>query len=324
MKVSLLGHFDEDHDEGVRIIGRELARQLDLAGIEVLTIDITRRDRWREIRKFQPDILHFVMSPTVAGLLAARLISLLNPKAKTVISAVHPYIPGWRILKWLRPDITLIQSFKSEMLFESVGFRSTFFPNGVDYTRFSPLLPEEKQKLKETYEFGEDDFIVLHLASLKEERNLGVFSSLQRSKNCQVLIIGREGENYDRGAVDELQDAGCKVWIKHFPNIEEIYKMADCYIFPTIEQTACIEAPLSVMEAMACNLPVITTPFGSLPWLFSEGDGLFFIESDEEIYHVLDLLQRRIITVKTREKVFPYSWDVIIPRLEEIYVSLLR
>ena len=63
--------------------------------------------------------------------------------------------------------------------------------------------------------------------------------------------------------------------------------MSDCYVFPTVHKKACIETPLSVLEAMACNLPIVSTRFGALPTIFNEGSGLFFTENVEHIPQIL-------------------------------------
>ena len=121
---------------------------------------------------------------------------------------------------------------------------------------------------------------------MTKERNLDVFKDIQNQDGNLVLIIGRQYENADKQVIDELEEAGCNVWIKHFPDIEEIYNLSDCYVFPTINKKACIEMPLSVMEAMACNLPVITTKFGALPRVFDQTDGLFFVDENKDIYKI--------------------------------------
>ena len=109
------------------------------------------------------------------------------------------------------------------------------------------------------------------MASMQKERNLDIFKTIQKDDGYQVVIVGRETEIADKQLMRELQEAGCLVWIKHFSNIEDIYNLADCYVFPTIQEKACIESPLSVLEAMACNLPVVTTRFGALASIFGEG-----------------------------------------------------
>ena len=139
-----------------------------------------------------------------------------------------------------------------------------------------------------------------------------------------MIVIGRENESIDKEVVSELQKSGCTVWIKHFPNIEEIYNLSDCYVFPVINKKACIEMPLSVLEAMACNLPVISTRFGALPRVFKEDGGLFFVEKDRDIINSLKEIKEGDIEIKTREKILPLSWENITKKLERIYNELLH
>jgi len=139
-----------------------------------------------------------------------------------------------------------------------------------------------------------------------------------------VLIVGRENEAADEKLMCELQEAGCLVWVRHFPRIEQIYQMSDCYVFPTIYKKACIETPLSVLEAMACNLPIITTRFGALPNIFNEGLGLFFAEKVEDIPGIVRDAKDDNPPVETRRKVLPYSWDHLTHNLIEIYEELLH
>jgi len=317
MKVCLVGHFTDNLDEGVRNVGKYIAKELKNREIEIKKINISSISEWEDIRHFRPDIIHFVLSPTLSGLIIAKFISCLYSKAKTIISASHPAIPNWRLLKLFKPDLTLVQSEESERVFKSVGYQTEFLPNGIDPNKFKPVDFRTKEKLRDKYGLPQDKFVVLHLASLKKERNLDVFRGVQRQGNF-VLILGRENEKIDEKVIKGLKDAGCTVWIKHFSAVEEIYNLADCYVFPTINKKACIEMPLSILEAMSCNLPVITTKFGALPRIFREGGGFMFIEKDEHLHKAIQAIKNGI-EVKTREKVLPYSWENVVKRLVKIY-----
>ncbi len=323
MRICLLGHFGDRLDEGVRNISRNIFKGLDEAGVDVIKLDISRPVQWKEIQRFEPDIIHFIIDPTPAGLFVSKLISSVHPGPKSIISAIHPAITPRNMYRMLRPDAILTQSSESEEIFSSLEFNSIFLPNGVDIDRFRPLGRGVKYEMRDMLGIGQDDFVVLHLASLKTERNLEVFCHLEDEPGCLVLIIGREHEPFEQDLVDTLRKAGCQVLIRHFPDVEVLYTIADCYVFPTINSRACIETPLSVIEAMACNLPVITTRFGSLPRLFSEGNGLFFAEDVTEIPDKLRLLQNQSITVSTRQMVLPYAWTTVIERLLKIYEEIL-
>jgi glycosyltransferase involved in cell wall biosynthesis len=82
--------------------------------------------------------------------------------------------------------------------------------------------------------------------------------------------------------------------------------------------------PLSVLEAMSCNLPVVTTRFGALPRAVESGDGVIFVESRDELVKGVESIQDSHTEVNTRDKVLCYSWENIEVRLEEIYRALVR
>lgn len=323
MKICLIGHFTDDLDEGVRIVGKCMAKELERFGIEIMKINISSVFSWKKISNFNPDVIHFVMSPTLMGLVIAKFISILHSNKKIIISAIHPSIPNWKLLRILKPDLVLVQSDESKKIFEYVGFRTKLLSNGVDINKFKPINIKLKHELRDKFGLPQNQFIILHLASLKKERNLNVFKKIQMQEGNQIVIIGRENEIADNQVISDLRDAGCIIWIKHFPKIEEIYNMSDCYIFPTINKKACIEMPLSVLESMACNSPVITTKFGGITKVFESGGGLFFTENIEDTYEAIDMIKTQKIEITTREKVLPYSWTNIIKRLELFYDELL-
>lgn len=81
--------------------------------------------------------------------------------------------------------------------------------------------------------------------------------------------------------------------------------------------------PLSVLEAMSCNLPVVTTKFGALPRIFKEGDGLIFVEKKEEFISAVEKIKSAGMSIKTRDNVLQYSWEKIAERMEGVYEELI-
>jgi glycosyltransferase involved in cell wall biosynthesis len=322
MKVCLVGHFSDELDEGLRNVAKSLGNALEENGVELEKLAISSFREWKSVQAFHPDIMHFVLTPTTRGVITAKLISNLYPEAKTVISAVHPSLVGARLLQPFKPDVVLVQSKQSDRLFKSFGCGTRFFPNGVDIEKFKPKSQEDIRRLRDEFGVPRQSFVVLHLASMRKQRNLDVFETIQRQEGYQVIVVARENEAGGKQLIRELQEAGCLVWRKHFPNIEDIYSMANCYVFPTIEAKGCIETPLSVLEAMACNLPVVTTRFGALPGLFNEGSGLFFAERVEQILGFTQVIQSGKARVDTRHLVSPYSWATLAADLIEIYEEL--
>ena len=77
-----------------------------------------------------------------------------------------------------------------------------------------------------------------------------------------------------------------------------------------------------MLEALACNLPVITAPYGALLELFEEGDGLYYARDSEGIFAAVKEVKQADSEIKTRQKVMLYSWVNIVSTLERIYGAL--
>ena len=138
------------------------------------------------------------------------------------------------------------------------------------------------------------------------------------------MIVGSTSTITDDELFKRLSDSGSIIFSDYIENIAEIYQCADFYIFPTTDEYNCIEMPLSVLEAMACNLPVISTKFGALTDFFSEGDGFYFFKSSNTIFdEVITLINKEPDEVKTREKVKQFFWNEIVKQIEHLYTKLL-
>ena len=321
MKICLVGHHDPRPDEGVRKITYHLGWELEKRH-PLMRASITELGCWRAIRSFQPDIIHFVLSPTIQGLIAAKLLSLAYRPAATVVSAPHPHLRSMgRLASWFRPDLLLVQAEDSERRFGSLGFKTQFLPNGVDTSRFVPVDPSTRERLRNKYEVDTGKFVILHVGALNRGRNLESMQSLQ-DDDVQVLVVGRASERGDPSLAGEMRGIGCLVWTEYLSNLEEVYALSDCYVFPTTSRRYCVEMPLSVMEAMSCNLPVVTTRFGALPRAFEAGGGLIFAEGEEDLAAGVDRVKAGL-RPNTRGKVLPLDWTSVVHHLERVYAALV-
>jgi glycosyltransferase involved in cell wall biosynthesis len=326
MKVSFVSHFSQTPDEGVRNTARAAFEAMS-KHCQVMNVDIGKPLAWRQIWSFRPDILHFILSPTVTGLVAAKAMALFYPEAKTIITACHPaglHLSAWGSL--FKPDLVLAQSPESQQKFLAGGMHAQLIPNGIDTAKYHPVSIPVKQSLRRKYKIKKDAFTILHVASVKKSRNLAILMHIARElPQSQVIIVGRRSEVRDEHLVNEILGSGCILWSEYFPNIEEIYALSDCYVFPTEDQLACIETPLSVLEAMSCGITVVSTRFGALKHMFNSGQGLIFVDSAGEILGAVNRIAKEAFPeVNTRALVEPYSWQYVSEKIMEIYMKIDR
>lgn len=327
MRICMLSDYTGIRDEGLRNIAfylsRELAKHHSILRLPIRELFL--RKTWRKIREFNPRIIHFVPGPTLKSFVIVRVLKTFCPQAKTVMSATIPALSNFskRFVPMLKPDLLLTQSNKSEKMFIHLGCRVHFLPNGVDISKFRPVDDRTKRTLRRKYGLDENRPLLLHVGSITKKRNILILNEMRRRNSIQILVVGSLSIPAEQEAQLSLVKGGCCVIREYIEKIEEVYSMADCYIFPTIDEIASVELPLSVMEAMACNLPIITTRFGALPRLFEEGDGLFYAKSLADFNRLLHKILEENVEVRTREKVMPYSWERVGEKLRQLYEEVL-
>jgi len=328
MKICIIGEHSPRPCEAMISTASYLVRELSKRH-EVLfknVRDIFVRDFWKDIRAFSPQIIHYIPGPSIISFAITKALSLYYRNAKIVMSALHPDLPLFSkiFIRLLKPDLILSQSYESEQMFTQLGCRTAFLPSGVNTEKFIPVSKAIKATLRKKYGFNKERFTVLHVGHFLKIRGLEIFGRVVSEDN-QVIIVGSPYGKPERGVWQKLEEMGCLVFRDYFENIEEIYALSDCFLFPTKDKLGSVEMPLSVIEAMSCNLPVISTKFGALPRVFEPGDGLIFVDDTNGFVSELEKLKNNSshIEVKTREKSLPFSWDKVTERLEEIYDGLL-
>lgn len=323
MRVCYLGPNSGNIDEGMKVTLVNLRNAIEQHGVSTLTLEPTScfgRTYWSELREFDPDIIHYVPGPSSKSLILGTMTKTVA-NASLVQSTPLPMLGavGKALLTVLKPDYAFVQSDRTEKLFQQKGVRTEFLPTGVDLKVFRPVNAEARDETRKKLGISDTKKIILHVGHLKRDRNIGIFKKVQQVENIQTLLIGSSTTETDENLTRELENAGCIVIDRYLPNIEQYYGAADVYMFPTTSQTDSIETPASVMEALACNLPVVSTLFGALPRLFDHtGDGIEFVEENQLVevtVHVANSDQ----AYDTRQLIEEYSWDRLAEQVIEIY-----
>lgn len=332
MQICLIGDFSPNLDEGYKNVSYYLAKELETR-LDLQKLDVKKVNTavfWKTALSLHPKIAHLIAQPTLMSLLFIIISRLIWKDAKTVLSSLRPerfFSSGMKLLneymlRLARPDLVLVQSHDAKEKFTRFGCRVEYLSNGVDINRFSPILKTDRSRLRAKYNLNPDLPIVLHVGHLQKSRNLESLIPLQ-AKQIQVIVAGSIYMGVDQSLIDRLEASGIRIFRGFQPNVEEIYQLADCYVFP-LEPGNSLSMPLSVLEAMACNLRVVSTRFKGLETAFTEGNGLKFINTPEDVSPVTLQMLFSEQRIQTRDKVQSFSWGNLASQLCNYYLELSK
>lgn len=185
----------------------------------------------------------------------------------------------WHLTRWYeamlynRSDMLLVPSREVKEIFEMANIKtgSSVVPLGVNIAQFCPSLSKEKAKR----EIGVNPkrLVVGFSGRIAREKDLFTLKEafdivLEKHPHVQLLIVGKGLP------LEEKRLAGRNVIMAGMINNVSPYLQAmDIFVLPSLTETS----SLATMEAMACGVPVISTPVGRIKeYLFPGFNGYFF------------------------------------------------
>jgi glycosyltransferase involved in cell wall biosynthesis len=303
--------------------------------------------RWRHLRKYDPNIIHFSQGMPLNLLGFADF--LFCPPSKRVVT-VHGDL-HWVLPEYVRNAnrLTILRTRYLERLV-SKGF--DYFIAVSESVKRSliryPGVPEDR--IKVIYEGVDTDlFRVIEQKgkdSFKKEKGLEYpyilhVSNYARKKNAQTLvnayvelkkqgikhrlvIAGRRWEQSDvRNLIEKLKINEDVIFLGGVPQEELnlLYNCADLFVFPSLHETF----GLPILEAMACGCPVITTNAFAMPEV--AGDAALLLDNPKDTSELCHKMHRLLTEqslraqLRTRglERVKQFSWEKCAKETLEVY-----
>jgi glycosyltransferase involved in cell wall biosynthesis len=204
--------------------------------------------------------------------------------------------------------------------------RVVYIPNGIDTGRFKPAVAREA---RERLGLPQDRPIVGTIAALRPEKNLGrlirAFAAVQSQVTGHLVIAG---EGPARGRlellVQELDLADHVTFLGHAPAPEIIYPAFDVFALSSDTE----QMPYSVLEAMACGLPVAGIAVGDVKDMVSERNQTLIVKPADDLLsqsllHVLkDAGKGQAIGVLNRVKVIAdYEITTMCAAYENLFIT---
>lgn len=164
--------------------------------------------------------------------------------------------------------------------------------NIIDYEKFEKNIAEtEKNILKNKYHIDSNEKVIIFVGRLTEEKGIKQLLMAINDvtyKNFKLLIVGsyffntKVKSDFEK-ELDELVNKNKERIIFtgyiNYNEIYQLYKISDFAVLPSMWDEP---AGLTIQEAEACGLPVITTNSGGIPEYVINGSSII-IKKDENI-----------------------------------------
>lgn len=187
-------------------------------------------------------------------------------------------IPYSKIRKYNRENakhfVAITEKAKDTLIVEGVKpDRISVVPSGLDCEKFKPL---EKDEAAKKLGISEDSVKILFVGRLVPEKGildlLNAFSKLlKKNLDVELVIVGSGAINMQfkiRQLVADLKIGSKVKFLGHieYSQMPQIHNLADIFCLPSVPTKNWAEQfGYSMVEAMACGKPVITTSTGSIP-----------------------------------------------------------
>lgn len=202
------------------------------------------------------------------------------------------------------PCAWLMQKVEQSILAPAI-LQSKVIPNGIDLNIF---YPQDKQEARAKLGLPLNAHILLFV-SCKIKRTLyrdykmleGLISNLAyrhrqnlRASTVLMLCVGEEAQRQEQEK--EKSSGNAKIRFIPFQRdlniVAQYYQAADIFLFPSSADTF----PLTILEALACGLPVVATKVGGIPEQIENGKNGFLVAQGD----VRDMAEKTMILLNNK------------------------
>lgn len=315
-----------------------------VVGVKPITFPFYRYRKWgvpsrkvyRELKKFQPDVVHAV-NPI---LLATSAVKAAQKLDLPLVSSYHTHLPKYldyyKVYKPAKPllwwyikrnhknaDLNLVTSkaIHDELAEQGIE-RLDIIPRGVDVIHRHPDYRDEEMRERLTGEKPSNKLLVFigRIAVEKEIHKL--LPLLEKRPDISLAIIGDGPARTDI----EKRFKGTNTVFTGFIHGEELSKAfatGDAFIFPSVSETL----GLVILESMASGLPVIGAKSGPTNEQVAHGvTGMLYENEDlDSMMEAVSVLEdeEKLETMRrnARNEALDYAWDKTSQRLIDFYME---
>jgi glycosyltransferase involved in cell wall biosynthesis len=299
---------------------------------------------WRMLRIFQKEHPHilYCLSYRIPGWVSRSLAITLG--IPLIIYELHG-VEDVRQRDLELPDRWLFDHFTDHMIAIGPGFRQnlirdgvaenkiTVIRNGIDTQQFYPQ--ENKNALKQTLlGFSPEVPVIGCVTKMRPVKNLPLlidaFQIVQeRIPMAQLVIVGDGSERLAVEAHISKRSLSSQVHLLGLRrDVPDLLNAFDVFAVSSTSEAA----PLAILEAGACGVPVVSTAVGEIPEIVLEGQTGYLVppgKADALAGRLIDLLsdstlRDRMGTAAHQHILKNFSLDASIHAREDLFLRLLR
>lgn len=203
--------------------------------------------------------------------------------------------------------------------------------NGVDTDRFVPLDTEQRNKLRDAIGLNRGDKVLGTICRLDPIKNLEFLirslpSLSEAIPGCKLLIVGDGPSEESLRSYAKSNGVASKVmFMGRSAEVEKMLPVFDLYVCSSLSEGT----SMTILEAMACGLPIVASAVGGNGKLIDHSNGLLFPLNDEKAFHqgTLSLLKdperlKRMGECSRARVEADFNLDRFVGRYEELYQSV--
>lgn len=199
-------------------------------------------------------------------------------------------------------------------------------PPGVDIEKFSPgVIQIRRSQARSEANLRPDDIAVLFVGSEFKRKGLDfLIPALAKAKSkMKLFVVGRqERMGHYQSLVEDHNLSDQVIFTGLTDEVLTYYALADILVLPSISEAF----GMTVLEGMACGLPVITSHNAGCSSLIESGKNGFVFKKSKELTDFLNILSdqkiRAALGSRARETAEKHTWDDTALSYEKLYYDI--
>jgi N-acetyl-alpha-D-glucosaminyl L-malate synthase BshA len=263
-----------------------------------------------------------------------KIITTLHGTDITLVGLEISFLPTMKFSIQKSDGVTAVSSFLKVKTMTQYEITKDIevIPNFIDIERYKRITNHETKCLLERFSKNGEKILV-HTSNFRALKRVDdcirIFNEVRKKIPSKLLLIG---DGPERSNCEYLaKDLGIYDDVTFYGNQEsfiEILSVSDLFLMPSQSESF----GLSALEAMACNIPVVSSNAGGLPELNLHGETGYLAEIgdiNKMAEYTLELLANKnkykIFSQNARDRaVNLFSTEKIVPRYVEYYKKVLN